>query len=114
MPEWATKVKKHLKHYKIDNVIICEAQLRDYDSFEWYDPPLEKLPSSFSLVIYDGPPGGTNGGRYGLASILRNRLKPHSIILLDDAGREQERAIADRWAAEIGASFEILGRTKPW
>jgi hypothetical protein len=72
------------------------------------------MPGVFDLVICDGPPGTTKGGRYGLVPIMRERLKPGCAILLDDAGREQERAIADRWKTELGASFEICGSSKPY
>jgi hypothetical protein len=69
---------------------------------------------SFALVVCDGPPGSTKGGRFGLVPIMRERLEPGCVILLDDASREQELAIARRWEAEIGASFEILDCTKPY
>jgi hypothetical protein len=72
------------------------------------------MPDSFPLVVCDGPPGSTKGGRYGLVPIMREWLKPGCVILLDDAGREQERAIARRWEAELGASSETLGSIKPY
>lgn len=71
--------------------------LKDYGDFCWYDAPLESMPDSFSLVICDGPPGATKGGRYGLVPFMRDRLRSGCVILLDDAEREEERTIAARW-----------------
>jgi len=113
-PEWAMKVQRYLNRYKIDSVVLCAKPLKDYGDFFWYDAPLESMPDSFSLVVCDGPPGSIKGGRFGLVPIMRGRLKPGCCILLDDADREQELAIAKRWEAELGASFETLGRTKPF
>lgn len=113
-PVWATKVKKYLDRYKIRSVVICAGPLVNYGDFFWYRPPLQSMPESFALVVCDGPPGTTEGGRFGLAPIMRDRLKPGCVILLDDASRAQELAIARRWESEIGATFEILGSSKPY
>jgi hypothetical protein len=112
-PAWATKVQRYLSRYKLDSVVLCVKPLKDYGDFCWYDAPLESMPGDFALVVCDGPPGHTKGGRYGLVPIMRERLKPGCVILLDDAGREQELAIARRWETELGARFTILGSTKP-
>lgn len=72
------------------------------------------MPDRFTLVICDGPPGSIRGGRYGLVPIMKERLKPGCVILLDDAAREQEQTIAGKWEAELGASSEILGSKKPY
>jgi hypothetical protein len=113
-PVWAMKVKRYLDRYKIQSVVVCAGPLVNYGDFLWYSPPLESMPDSFALVVCDGPPGTTEGGRFGLAPIMRERLKPGCVILLDDASRAQELAIAKRWEAEIGAFFEVLGSNKPY
>ena len=113
-PKWARKIRGWLNWYGLNSVLLCEAPLKDYGEFSWYDAPLDSMPGSFSLIVCDGPPGGTNGGRYGLVPIMCERLAPGCIILLDDAEREQERAIARRWQDEMSASFEIVGSIKPF
>jgi predicted O-methyltransferase YrrM len=113
-PAWATKVKKYLDRYQIRSVVVCAGPLVNYGDFLWYRPPLESMPDSFALVVCDGPPGTTEGGRFGLAPIMKERLKPGCVILLDDAWRQPELAIARRWEAEIGTSFEIIGSSKPY
>lgn len=113
-PEWAARVQRCLHTYKLDSVALLAKPLKDYGSFQWYDAALESMPDGFSLVICDGPPGTTKGGRYGLAPVMRERLQPGCVILLDDVGREEERAIASRWETELGASLEIVGSAKPY
>ncbi len=112
--EWAMQVQRYLNRYKLDSVVLSSKPLKDYGGFCWYDPPLESMPDAFSLVICDGPPDSTKGGRYGLVPIMRERLRPGCVIILDDASREQELAIARRWKDELGASFEIRGSRKPY
>lgn len=112
-PEWAMRVQRSLTRYALDSaVILCANPLRDYGDFDWYDPPRESMPGVFGLVICDGPPGSTKGGRYGLVPIMKEYLKPGCVILLDDANREQELAIAARWKTELGASLEICGSSR--
>ena len=113
-PEWAAKVRRYVKRYNLDSVSLCVSPLKDYGAFCWYDVPLESMPERFSLVICDGPPGSTKGGRYGLAPVMRERLKPGCVILLDDTSRQAERATASRWESELGASAEMLGSAKPY
>jgi predicted O-methyltransferase YrrM len=111
---WARKMRKILRSYGISNVEILESDLRSYGEYWWYDPPFQRMPNDFSLVVCDGPPGDIPGGRYGLLPIMRSRLSPGSVILLDDAHRQAERDIAARWASELGTTFTIEGRDKPF
>lgn len=113
-PWWGEKVRKCLSEYGISAAHVCHAPIRNYGGFSWYDAPLDALPPKLSLVICDGPPGDTPGGRYGLVPVMRQRLQPGSVVLLDDAGRVQEHAIADRWARELGTGYEMLGVEKPY
>ena len=113
-PEWAARVQSYLDRYGIDSVALCIKPLRDYGEFSWYDPPLESMPDSFAMVICDGPPGDTKGGRYGLGSVMKPSLRAGCVILLDDAGREQEIAVAKRWQAELDAPIEVIGDAKPY
>jgi hypothetical protein len=83
--------------------------LIEYGEFVWYDPPLAQMPEAFSLVICDGPPGTTKGGRYGLLPVLGKRLPPGATILLDDAGRPAETELIRRWEGEAHFKTEIRG-----
>jgi hypothetical protein len=112
--DWAQKVTDRLIEFGIDAVRLCVQPLRDYGDFSWYDPPLRSMPARFAGVVCDGPPGDTKGGRYGLLPVMRERLAPSAWILLDDAVRSEERAIASRWGAEFGATVEIRGTVRPY
>lgn len=113
-PSWAKKVRSTLKRYGIESAELCETDLRDYGPYLWYDPPKDRMPEDFSVVVCDGPPGKTAGGRYGVLPIMKSHLKPGCVVLLDDAGREGEREIVARWAEELGTDYEIRGSEKPF
>jgi hypothetical protein len=98
--EWQARVMSVLERFEIPNVQICATPLRSYGSFAWYDPPLAEMPKEFQLVICDGPPGSTAGGRYGLLPVMGKRLPAGSVILLDDATRPGEVEVLRRWASE--------------
>jgi hypothetical protein len=100
IPEWHARVTAALRRYRIPGVDLCLAPLREYREFDWYDPPLSTLPENFSLVVCDGPPGTTRGGRYGLLPVLGARFGADALILMDDADREGETDVLKRWASE--------------
>lgn len=99
-PEWQARVTKVVERFEVPNVQICSAPLRSYGEFTWYEPALSEMPEEFQLVICDGPPGATVGGRYGLLPVMGERLPPGSIILLDDATRPGELECLRRWTSE--------------
>lgn len=105
--EWCVRVVRVIKRFGIPNVRVCLSALRDFEGFAWYDAPLAELPDMFQLVICDGPPGATAGGRYGLWPVLGPRLPPGSVILLDDAGRSGEAEVLQRWTTEAKTSISL-------
>jgi hypothetical protein len=107
--KWAGHIQRYLHRYGIRSVNLLVHPLRDYGSYCWYAPPLEKIPKMFGLVVCDGPPYNTRGGRYGLMPVMGERLPAGTTILLDDAGRAPERRIAERWAGELGTTVTTLG-----
>ncbi len=112
--DWAERISAVLKQRKLERIELCVADLRDYGSFTWYDPPLHRMPADFALVICDGPPGDTPGGRSGLLPVMRDRLRPGCVILADDVQRAEDRGVLDRWAGELGAGLEVVGLDKPF
>jgi hypothetical protein len=85
---------------------VLPAPLTSYGPFHWYEVP-DALPPEFRLVVCDGPPGTTRGGRYGLLPLLGNRLARGSVILLDDAQRPDEQLVLKRWEKEAGWRYTI-------
>ena len=111
IPDWRARVAGSLDQFSVPHTQVRHTLLRDYEGFSWYDAPLSELPREFQLVICDGPPGATQGGRYGLLPILGDRLPAGSVILLDDATRSGEAEVLSRWTAE--ANVEVAMRTSP-
>ena len=106
--EWRERVTEALRRNRISGVHVCASPLVEYGQFVWYDPPLSQMPKQFSLVICDGPPGNTKGGRYGLLPVMGDRLPPGSTILLDDAGRPGEVELIKKWEHEARFQTEVI------
>jgi len=104
--EWRLRLIAVLTRHQITNVHVVSAPLRDFDGFAWYDAQVE-LPQNFSLVICDGPPGDTAGGRYGLLPVAGKKLAKGAVILLDDVGRPSEQEVIERWSREAKLSVEL-------
>lgn len=104
---WADRVTAELKRLALTSVTLAVAELHDYEGFHWYQPSPVLMRESFGLVVCDGPPGDTPGGRYGLLPVMRPSLQSGCVILLDDTQRDAERSIAQRWAEELGAAVEF-------
>ena len=114
-PKWAEVIQRYLHKYRIYSVTVALAPMRSYGDFDWYAlPSLQTLPGKISMVICDGPPGGTRGGRYGLVPVMMDKMRPDCVLLLDDGAREQERQIAARWGQMIWAKPELIGTEKPY
>jgi predicted O-methyltransferase YrrM len=113
-PQWAARVQRALADNGIDNVDLCVSDLRDYGDYDWYDPPLDRMPRDFRLVVCDGPPHTTRGGRYGMLPVMRAHLAPGAVVLLDDIVRDEEKSIAARWAQSMGTEYEIIGSRQPF
>jgi hypothetical protein len=100
-PDWHARVSNTLARHNLPHVNNVLAPLKDYGDFCWYDLPLDQMPKQFSLVVCDGPPGTTKGGRVGLVPVLKTRLGPGSVILFDDAHREEEARAMSLWTEVI-------------
>ena len=101
MPAWAQKVRLGASRSGL-SPIVHDAPLRSCGDYDWYLLPAT-LPEAFALVICDGPPGTTRGGRFGLVPELRDRLSG-AMVLLGDADRDGESATIRRWSDEFGAT----------
>ncbi|HEY0386090.1 MAG TPA: hypothetical protein VGC64_08760 [Pyrinomonadaceae bacterium] len=107
LPEWQQRVESALKQSGIPNVHVCLAPLKSYGAFSWYDAPLLTMPENFQLIVCDGPPEITPGGRYGLLPVMRERIHAGASILLDDANRASESRVLKMWAAEAKMSISF-------
>ena len=80
---------------------VIHAPLKDVEIneevFQWYD--LERLPDiKIDMLVIDGPPGFLQKqSRYPALPLLRDRLAKHCVIYLDDAARDDEKELVERW-----------------
>jgi len=114
LPEWAERVSTQLEKFGINGVHLSVAPLADFGEYQWYSPPVEAKSLRFGLVVCDGPPSSTAGGRYGLLPVMWQNLANGCVILLDDAEREDEQVIVRRWCRERRCSCDRLGVEKPF
>jgi hypothetical protein len=104
--EWAARVERALARHGLA-ADVQYSPVRPYGHFDWYSVDPLALPV-VSLVVCDGPRGSTRGGRYGLLPVAGTRLARGCRILLDDAARDEELHVLDRWAAEYHARIELF------
>jgi hypothetical protein len=102
-PEWQSRVSSALREFGLVDVTVHLAPLRDFGDFVWYDAPTAVLPTDFEMVVCDGPPEGTRGGRSGVLPVMRRHLAPDCVILLDDANRPAEQELLAQWVRDHGA-----------
>lgn len=104
--EWFERVNAELIRTGGQAVELIRTPLISYGEFDWYDRPSRLHDRRFEIVICDGPPSTTLGGRYGLLPVLRDQLGTPTTILLDDSSREGEQDALQRWSTEYGAAWE--------
>ena len=114
-PFWALRIRRYLDRFAIDSVTVATGGLRDFGDYCWYDTSKAAFDGcGFSLVVCDGPPGDTKGGRYGLVPRMGHQLRKGCVILLDDMERPAEQSVAERWSAELDSPVEIIQCAKPY
>jgi hypothetical protein len=111
--KWRARVVSTVDRLRLHRVKVISAPLVMHDGYAWYDAP-GTFPSKFTLVLCDGPPGATMGGRYGLLPELRPSMAADCVILVDDAAREGEQEMLKRWTAEHRVTHQMAGTEKPF
>ncbi|WP_170132112.1 class I SAM-dependent methyltransferase [Arenicella xantha] len=111
--QWAERLDSVLRDFGFTNCKVLHVPLTNYQKFDWYDK--RKFDNgSYSLVVCDGPPGSTKGGRYGLLPIMHKQLQKGSTILLDDCQRADETKILEQWSSEYQLDYKISGTDKKY
>lgn len=103
---WLERVGAVIRQHQLNNVRLIHAPLRSYGAYTWYAAPIQRMPR-FELVICDGPPEATLGGRYGLLPVMAPYLADDAVIVLDDADTAIGRAVLARWADEGPAHVDL-------
>ena len=112
--ERGSRIQAILDTYRLYNLKSYTSSLRDYGDYSWYDPPLSDIPAQISLVVCNGPPGNTKGGRIGMLPVLGEHLSPDVRILLDDAARQAEIDTATQWAGALNKNVCTRGTDRPF
>ncbi|MCP3426193.1 class I SAM-dependent methyltransferase [Rothia sp. AR01] len=115
-PKYAETTRQLLASLGVEHrVTVLEAPLEESEGPEgearlWYGAEaLEQLPAEIDLLFIDGPPGGRAPRiRESALACLRDRLRPGSVIAVDDATRPDERAMVAAWL-RTSAFHELTG-----
>lgn len=90
---------------------LTTVQVRD-EEFQWYDPAALSDIDAIDLLIVDGPPGSTGPlARYPAVPVLRDKLTDGALVVLDDADRDDEAKIVERWMQEVPGLAREWNRT---
>ena len=106
LPAYAEATRLELAAYGLaEQAHVIDAALVDVrldgETWPWYELGPD-VPERIDLLFVDGPPGTTRPqARYPALPVLRPRLAPGALVLLDDTDRPEERAIVRRWVDEI-------------
>jgi len=111
---WAERIRETLGRNRISCVDVRVAPLKDFGGYAWYDTDRSTLPRDFALVVCDGPPKGTPGGRFGMLPQMREFLRSGCVILLDDVDRAEEMRILEDWSRALGAAFIVVEAKNPY
>lgn len=72
------------------------------DERRWYGLDAFEDQQEIDLLIVDGPPSSVGPqARYPAVPVLVGRLADEAWVVLDDARRKDEKAVAARWLAEV-------------
>jgi predicted O-methyltransferase YrrM len=104
-------------HEVSDLATVVDAPLLEQrigtETWLWYDAHRIPATGPVDLLFVDGPPWQTQPlARYPALPLLSSRLSPSAVVLLDDAGRADERTIAQRWCREFNLSSQYLPTEK--
>lgn len=94
---------------RFHNCDVRLAPLVNYGDYDWYSTDALSGIGRVGMLVVDGPPGETRGGRYGALPQLVTKSSSPAIVLLDDVDRPVEARILIRWQKEFGLKLESPG-----
>lgn len=105
---WHSELTRRFKRLGLDYSNLLLAPLRAYGGYQWYErvPALDRI-GRINLVLCDGPPGDTPGGRFGLLPQMVDSLDPNAEIIVDDSHRTDESAMIERWITESTGNLRV-------
>ena len=113
--EFAQQTRDLLKRHSIKGVEIRVAPIEDYNSeMSWYSKKSFSDLKKIDMLLIDGPPGSKDPQARAAARIeLLAKLSPHAVVIIDDANRDGERALAEAFAQDLpGHTLRFLRHEK--
>ncbi len=108
--EYVAKTTSELEQLGLSSqASILHAPLQEADidgnSYQWYDSQkLSALVEPIDMLVIDGPPGFIQKqSRYPALPLLISRLAANAVVFLDDAARDDEQKIVERWLQKYPA-----------
>jgi predicted O-methyltransferase YrrM len=103
-PHWAEESRRLVARHGLSSTVeVRLAPLKPVDGDperRWYDPTALEDLTGIDLCFVDGPPGATNPeARMPAVDLVAPRLSERAVVVLDDTNRDDERVVAERWAA---------------
>lgn len=90
-----------------------EVELED-ETWPWYDPTVLEDQHEIDMVFVDGPPHELRANaRYPALPMLADRMSETAVVVLDDAYRDDESAIAEAWCRQF-PDFELEIHDSPY
>jgi len=115
LPEFAGKTRSLLEDHQITNVDLRVAPLRPNSAgSDWYEISALSDINQIDLLFIDGPPGSKDDkARHPVLAQCLSKLSPKAVIVIDDAARDGERALAEMFLQALpGYELEFLNHEK--
>lgn len=104
--DYARKTRQELECYSLQSyATVFHAplltQMINGEDYLWYS--LDELPEqSIDMLVIDGPPGYIQSlSRYPALPLLFDKLADQCMVFMDDAARDDEKKIVERWLSEF-------------
>ena len=115
LAEFANKTKSLLEDHQITNVDLRVAPLSPHPAGgDWYSVSAFSDIDQIDLLFIDGPPGSKDDkARHPALAQCLSKLSPGAVIVIDDAGRDGERELAEMFLSALpGYELEFLNHEK--
>ena len=110
--QYAEQTRERLRARGLDDLVtvVC-APIREQEiegaRYPWYDCEQLEDVDCIDLLLVDGPIGSSaRSCRYPALPVFKGRLSADAVIVVDDADRDDERAMVAAWSADYGMDLE--------
>ncbi len=120
-PVYAERTRRHVRALDLESVVsVLDAPLVPLtigsETYAWYQVPgtVAGL-GRVDLLLVDGPPQATDREgtpRYPALPVFSAQLQPGSVVMADDAGRDAEQRMLERWLKERPEMSREVTRTR--